>query len=56
MSDAKPLCPFHAGTLRRLRTRHPHMDRATRKTFADAFAKSCCTYWLKRGVPTGWWD
>ena len=49
----QPLCPFHAGTLRHLRDRHPHMDRDDRRKRAGEFSRQCCAYWLARGVPEG---
>lgn len=52
----QPLCPFHAGTLRLLKRRHPHMTRADRRAFARSFSDQCCRYWLARGIPDRWWS
>lgn len=49
------LCHYHAGTLRNLKRRFPHMTRDERIAYAESFATSCCTYWLGRGIPAGWW-
>jgi hypothetical protein len=47
------LCHFCAGTVRAFAAHNPHADL---RHLIEQRANGCCTYWLARGIPAGWWE
>jgi hypothetical protein len=46
------LCPYCAGVVAEFAKKNPH---ANIPALRRARWHGCCRYWLKRGIPTGWW-
>ena len=46
------MCHYCAGLVRTFAAHNPHAD--LERLIAQRIA-GCCAYWLRRGIPSGWW-